>query len=73
MLAQADVEPDPRQAQPFLTDRPVKAFVIEPIRNGVCGVGRDRAIPWAFWFAFTLGVIFLLGGTLPLLLGRVRG
>jgi hypothetical protein len=34
---------------------------------------NDRGIPWAFWFAFTLGVIFLLGGTLPLLLGRVRG
>ena len=34
---------------------------------------NDRGIPWAFWFAFAFGVIFLLGGTLPLLLGRVRG
>ena len=34
---------------------------------------NDRGIPWAFWFAFTIGVIFLLGGALPLLLGRVRG
>ena len=34
---------------------------------------NDRGIPWAFWFAFAIGVIFLLGGSLPLLLGRVRG
>jgi hypothetical protein len=34
---------------------------------------NDRKIPWAFWFAFAIGVIFLLGGALPLLLGRVRG
>jgi hypothetical protein len=34
---------------------------------------NDRKIPWGFWFAFTLGVIFLLGGALPLLLGRVKG
>jgi hypothetical protein len=34
---------------------------------------NDRGIPWAFWLAFTIGVIFLLGGSLPLLLGRVRG
>jgi hypothetical protein len=34
---------------------------------------NDRGIPWGFWFAFTIGVIFLLGGALPLLLGRVKG
>jgi hypothetical protein len=34
---------------------------------------NDRKIPWTFWFAFTIGVIFLLGGALPLLLGRVKG
>jgi hypothetical protein len=34
---------------------------------------NDPRIPWMFWFAFTIGVIFLLGGALPLLLGRVRG
>ena len=34
---------------------------------------NDRKIPWGFWFAFTIGVIFLLGGVLPLLLGRVKG
>jgi hypothetical protein len=34
---------------------------------------NDRKIPWGFWFAFTIGVIFLLGGALPLLLGRVKG
>ena len=34
---------------------------------------NDRRIPWMFWFAFTIGVIFLLGGALPLLLGRARG
>jgi hypothetical protein len=34
---------------------------------------NDRGIPWAFWFAFAFGVIFLLGGALPLLLGRVKG
>jgi hypothetical protein len=34
---------------------------------------NDRRIPWTFWFAFAIGVIFLLGGALPLLLGRVRG
>jgi hypothetical protein len=28
----------------------------------------DRRIPWSFWFAFAIGVIFLLGGALPLLL-----
>ena len=33
----------------------------------------DRRIPWTFWFAFTIGVIFLLGGALPLLLGRLKG
>jgi hypothetical protein len=34
---------------------------------------NDRGIPWAFWFVFAMGVIFLFGGALPLLLGRVRG
>ena len=34
---------------------------------------NDRGIPWAFWLAFVVGVIFLLGGSLPLLLGRLRG
>ena len=34
---------------------------------------NDRRIPWGFWFAFAIGVTFLLGGALPLLLGRVRG
>ena len=34
---------------------------------------NDRRIPWTFWFALAIGVIFLLGGSLPLLLGRLRG
>jgi hypothetical protein len=34
---------------------------------------NDRGIPWAFWFAFAIGLIFLLGGSVPLLLGRVTG
>jgi hypothetical protein len=34
---------------------------------------NDRRIPSMFWFAFALGVIFLFGGALPLLLGRVTG
>ena len=34
---------------------------------------NDRRIPWAFWFVLAIGVIFLLGGALPLLLGRVKG
>jgi Protein of unknown function (DUF3592) len=33
----------------------------------------DRRIPWTSWFAFAIGLIFLLGGALPLLLGRVKG
>jgi hypothetical protein len=31
----------------------------------------DRGIPWGFWAALALGVLFLAGGTLPLLLGRL--
>jgi hypothetical protein len=34
---------------------------------------NDRGIPWGFWAAFALGVLFLVGGTLPLLLGRLKG
>ena len=36
-------------------------------------VVSDRRIPWGFWFAFAIGVVFLMGGVLPLLLGRVKG
>src|SRR5687768_13269029 len=33
----------------------------------------DREIPWALWLALAVGVIFLAGGALPILLGRTNG
>jgi hypothetical protein len=34
---------------------------------------NHRGVPWGLWAVLALGMIFLAGGTLPMLLGQAKG